>query len=103
MPNIHNEDIHNGIATGLEMVDFSSEDEKVKKEDMETLLKENPVSEEAKEGKEEDVYTVTDVVEEKEETAEEVKVEEEEKPKKASVKKETVKKTTKKTAKKATK
>ena len=106
-------------ATGCEVVDYTSEDDKNKKEDMETLLKENPVSEEAKEGKEEDVYTVTDVVEEKEEETvveepvkkatkkvtkkEEVK---EEKPaKKATAKKAPAKKTaTKKApAKKATK
>ena len=54
-------------ATGLEMVDYVSEDDKAKAKEnksMDTLLKEAPVNEEAKGAKESDVYTVTDIVEE---------------------------------------
>ena len=57
-------------ATGLEMVDYVSEEDKNKskgKETMEELIKEEPVTEEAKAAKASDVYTVEDVVEDEEE------------------------------------
>ena len=53
-------------ANGLEMVDYVSEEDKNKtkktKETMEELIKEEPVTEKVKEEKANDVYTVTDIV-----------------------------------------
>ena len=66
-------------ATGLEMVDYVSEEDKGKtkgKETMEELIKEEPVTAEAKAEKASDVYTVEDVVEDDDETEETVEVKE---------------------------
>ena len=66
-------------ATGLEMVDYVSEEDKGKskgKETMEELIKEEPVTAEAKAEKASDVYTVEDVVDDDDETEETVEVKE---------------------------
>ena len=60
-------------ATGLEMVDYVSEEDKGKskgKETMEELIKEEPVTDEVKAEKASDVYTVMDVVDDSEEEVE---------------------------------
>ena len=55
-------------ANNLEMIDYVTEEDKnkTKSESMAELIKEEPVTAEAKKEKESDVYTVTDIVEEKE-------------------------------------
>ena len=61
-------------ATGLEMVDYVSEEDKNKtkgKETMEELIKDEHVTDEVKAEKASDVYTVEDVVEEESEEEEE--------------------------------
>jgi len=72
-------------ATGLEMVDYVTEEDKNKasKTSMEELIKDEHVSEEAKEAKESDVYTVTDIVSDEDED----EVKEEKKPAKKETKK----------------
>ena len=66
-------------ATGLEMVDYVSEEDKGKtkgKETMEELIKEEPVTAEVKAEKASDVYTVEDVVDDDDETEETVEAKE---------------------------
>ena len=77
-------------ATGLEMVDYVTEEDKNKasKTSMEELIKDEHVSQDAKEAKESDVYTVTDIVSDEEE---ETEVKEEKKAPKKAAKKETKK------------
>ncbi len=75
-------------ATGLEMVDYVTEEDKNKAEktSMEELIKNEHVSEEVKEAKENDTYTVTDIVSEDDEDVVEVKKETKKAPKKATKK-----------------
>ena len=85
-------------ATGLEMVDYISEEDKSKNEktSMEELIKNEHISEEIKEEKDNDVYTVTDIVNDEDDEVVTVKKETKKAEKKEAAK-ETKKETKKET------